>query len=131
MKQPIITLASLLVASPAFAEVCDKERPAWSPQNGPINQFDDLVLFFIEPVGLTVLMLSAVAILLRRTWFAVLTIIVVLVVIALKVSTWLEGDAITTFAYSEGCLVPPVMTSIALALIVIILMKMPKRTSAK
>ncbi|MFN7599429.1 MAG: hypothetical protein ACK5PT_22365, partial [Cereibacter sp.] len=61
------TLIALAAPAPAIAEVCDKERPAWNPQDGPVSQLDDLGLFFSDPFGLAVLVMAIVCILLRRT----------------------------------------------------------------
>ncbi|CAN1558528.1 hypothetical protein MCEMSEM23_02538 [Rhabdaerophilaceae bacterium] len=64
MKRAVAGLLCLIASTPATAEVCDKVRPAWTPQNGPVGQFEDLILFMFEPVGLIAIGLTVGALLL-------------------------------------------------------------------
>ena len=112
------TIAVAMTAStPAAAEVCDKVRPAWNPADGPVTQFEDLALFFIEPLGLIVLVLAIAAVLLRKIWFTVFVVTLLVAIIALNISTWVEADDVTNFALSEGCIAAPVLTTTTLVAI--------------
>ena len=108
------TLIALAAPAPAIAEVCDKERPAWSPQDGPVSPLGDLAVFFSDPLGLTVLAMAAACSLLRKTWFTVLVITFLITVVALLTITWLEDYHIKSAAVSEGCLTSPVLTGLTL-----------------
>ncbi|WP_299734018.1 hypothetical protein [uncultured Tateyamaria sp.] len=107
----------MTASTPAAAEVCDKVRPAWNPADGPVTQFDDLALFFIEPLGLIVLVLAIAAVLLRKIWFTVFVVTLLVATIALNISTWVEADDVTNFALSEGCIAAPVLTTTTLVAI--------------
>ena len=112
------TIAVAMTAStPAAAEVCDKVRPAWNPADGPVTQFEDLALFFFEPFGLIVLGLAGAAVFLRKIWFTIFAVTLLVAIIALNISTWVEADDVTNFAISEGCIAAPVLTTITLVAI--------------
>ncbi|MCA3443686.1 MAG: hypothetical protein INF52_10010 [Rhodobacter sp.] len=108
------TLIALAAPAPAIAEVCDKERPAWNPQDGPVSPLGDLAVFFSEPLGLTVLAMAGACSLLRKTWFTVLVITFLITVVALLTIIWLEDYHIKSTAVSEGCLTAPVLTGLTL-----------------
>ena len=112
------TIAVAMTAStPATAEVCDKVRPAWNPTDGAVTQFEDLALFLTEPIGLIVLGLAVAAVFLRKIWFTVFVVTLLVAIIALNISTWVEADDVTNFAISEGCIAAPVLTTITLVTI--------------
>ena len=119
----------MTASTPAVAEVCDKVRPAWNPANGPINQFEDLILFFIEPLGLIVLGLTIAAILLRKIWLTAIVITLLFAVAALNISTWIEADDVTNFAILEGCITAPVLTTTVLIAICAIILTTTWRRS--
>ncbi|MDX8355656.1 hypothetical protein SLH47_25130 [Cognatiyoonia sp. IB215182] len=121
----------MMASTPAVAEVCDKVRPAWNPANGPINQFEDLALFFIEPLGLIVLVLTIAAILLRKIWLTAIVVALLFAVTALNISTWIEADDVTNFAISEGCIAAPVLTTITLIAICAIILTNTWRSSRR
>jgi hypothetical protein len=114
LKRSWAVVLGVIASTPAAAEVCDKVRPAWNPADGPIRQFEDLALFFTEPLGLIVLALTIAAVLLRKIWLTVIVVALMVAIIALNISTWLKADDITNFAIKEGCITKPVMTNIAL-----------------
>ena len=115
------TLMALAASAPAIAEVCDKERPAWNPQDGPVSQLDDLALFFSEPLGLTVLAMAGACILLRKPWFTALVIAVFVIVVALLMMAWFEDYHVKSAAAREGCLTAPVLTGLTLVAISVLL----------
>lgn len=114
MKQAMAALLCLIAATPAVAEVCDKVRPAWTPQDGPVGQFEDLVWFLSEPVGLLAMGLTAGALLLGSAWVSAITIVILMPMAALYLFTWLKPDDIISFAIDEGCMTAPVFPTIAL-----------------
>ena len=112
------TIAVAMIAStPAVADVCDKVRPAWNPADGPINQFEDLALLFIEPLGLIVFALTIGAVFFRKIWLTAIVVTLLIAIVALNISTWIEADDVTNFAISEGCIAAPVLTTITLVAI--------------
>ena len=114
LKRSWAIAVGTIVCTPAAAEVCDKVRPAWNPADGQINQFEDLTLFFIEPLGLIVFVLALAAALLRKIWITAISVALLCAVIALKIRTWIEADDVTNFAITEGCITAPVLTTITL-----------------
>ena len=114
MSRTMAVLVCVITSTPAAGEVCDKVRPAWTPQDGPISQFDDLALFLFEPIGLIAIGLTVGALLLRSTWFSAVAIVILILIVALTVSTWSEADDVTRFAISEGCMTAPYLTTILL-----------------
>jgi len=89
-------------------------RPAWNPPDGSISQFEHLSLFLNEPIGLTVVVFGAAALLLRKVWFTVRVVTPLVAIIALSISTWIEGHDVTNAAISDGCMAMPVLTTSAL-----------------
>ena len=114
LKRSWAIAAGMIASTPTAAEVCDKVRPAWNPADGPINQFEDLALFFIEPLGLLVLALTLAAASLRKIWITAIVVTLLFAIAALNISTWIEADDVTNFALSEGCIAAPVLTTITL-----------------
>jgi hypothetical protein len=108
------TLSALAASAPANAEVCDKERPSWNPQDGPVSQFDDLALFFSGPMGLTVLAMAGACILLRKTWFTAIAVTFFIIIVGLLAITWFEDYRVKSAAVSEGCLTAPVLTGVTM-----------------
>ncbi len=117
LKRSWANAITMIASTPAVAEVCDKVRPAWNPADGPVTQFEDLALFFFEPLGLIVLVCAIAAVLLRKIWLTVFVVTLLVAIIALNISTWLEADDVTNFAISEGCIAAPVLTTITLGAI--------------
>ncbi|MGH1423877.1 MAG: hypothetical protein ACRBBU_04060 [Pseudooceanicola sp.] len=116
--------ALLITASPAFAEVCDKERPNWNHIDGSVSQLGDLWLFFASPfgVGLTIVLLMAIYF--RNAWVSGVVVLPLIAIAWLIGSTWLEFDYITQAAVREGCITSPVvkisvLTFAAFALVVV------------
>ena len=114
MNRTMAVLVCLITSTPASAEVCDKVRPAWTPQDGPVSQFENLALFLFEPIGLIAIGLTLGALLIRSAWFSAVAIVILMLMGALTVSTWSEGDDVISFAISEGCITAPYLTTILL-----------------
>jgi hypothetical protein len=131
MKLIQSTVMALAASAPAIAiaEVCDKERPAWNPQDGPVSQLDNLAFFFSEPLGLIVLAMAGACILIRKTWFTALVITVFVIVVALLTIAWFEDYHVKSAAASEGCLTAPVLTGLTLVAISAFLAFVGRRAS--
>ena len=129
MKLIRSTLIALAASAPAIAEVCDKERPAWSPQDGPVSPLDDLALFFSDPLGLTVLAMAGACMLFRKSWFTVLVVAFLITVVALLTITWFEDNSVKSAAVSEGCMTTPVLTGLTLVAIAVFLAFLGRRAS--
>ena len=114
MNRTMAVLVCLITSTPAAAEVCDKVRPACTPQDGPVGQLDDLALFLFEPIGLIAIGLTVGALLLRSAWFSTVAIVILILMVALTVSTWSEADDVIRFAINEGCMTAPYLTTIIL-----------------
>jgi hypothetical protein len=123
MRQSLLFLFWLTTAAPAFAEVCDKVRPAWDPTDGPVSQFDDLVLtFFVEPFGLFIFALVAVTVLLRKPLLTAFSIFFLMFPAVLDIIDWSPPDTVWSAAISEGCVTSsPILVRIVLIVIAAIL----------
>lgn len=120
MKQTILALIWLFASTPAIAEVCNKVRPAWAPRNGPVNQVEELRLSFAESTGLSVLVLAGLAIALRKRWLTMTASAIIGLIALLNIARWSWlGDPIITFAHNEGCVAPPILSSITFAAVVV------------
>jgi acyl carrier protein len=118
MKQFFYSIIALLVASPAFAEVCDKVRPTWKPSSGSINQFEELYYFFTSPLGIGLLFLIAATYFVKRRWLSVLCGTLIVLTAALIAANWFWlGDDIIYAAHQEGCRASPLVTIGVLALL--------------
>ncbi len=114
LKRSWVTVLGVIASTPVAAEVCDKVRPDWNPADGPVNQLEDLALFFVEPLGLLVLALTLAAVLLRKAWLAAIVVTLLVAIVGLSISTWIEADDVTDFAILEGCIAAPILTNITL-----------------
>ena len=117
MKQVFYSIIVLFVASPAFAEVCDKERPSWDPGSGRINQLEELYYFFISPLGICLVLLIAVTLYVKKRWLPILCAALLLLIAALSVVGWFWlADDIIHAAHQEGCRAAPFVMIGVLAL---------------
>jgi len=118
MKQFYYSSITLFVASPAFAEVCDKERPRWESSSGSINQFEELYYFFTSPFGISLLFLIAATFYVKKRWLSILCATLIVLIAALIAATWFWlGDDIIHAAHQEGCRASPFVTIGVLALL--------------
>jgi len=102
MKVKILGI-SLCAASPAWAEVCDKIRPNWSPLDGPVSAIQELMYFTTSPIGIGFGVLFAL-----HLWFRTrLSFYLVLVACGFALLTETEifwaPNHILAASYSEGC----------------------------
>ncbi|MGH1458072.1 MAG: hypothetical protein ACRBBT_04140 [Paracoccaceae bacterium] len=127
LTQPAARLALLapavllLGAGPALAEVCDKERPNWSPDQGPANGLTETYHVFTTAPGLVLLALLAAALYFKRPslWTPV-----ALVAGLLAMLTWagakLDPTGFHQMARAEGCVAQPTLPIAILAAISVI-----------
>ena len=111
-----------LLPTPALAEVCDKERPFWTP-GAPATAFDEMIALFSSPAALVLLALS-VAVVLRRSQWGALALVVLWTMLSSVVAFNLIPDptGIRELAIAEGCIGPPTLfltavTAICVAMI--------------
>lgn len=120
MKQIFFSIIALFVASPAFAEVCDKERPRWGPSSGRINQFEELYFFFTSPVGIGLIILIITTLYFKKRWLSFVCAALTFLIAALTAVFWFWlGDEILHAAHQEGCRASPLITVGVLALLFI------------
>jgi len=118
MKRILITILMLLTASPAFAEVCDKERPRWDPKSGSVNPFEELYFFFTSPVGIGLIIMIVATLYFRKRWLSIISAALILLIAAITAANWFWlGDDILNAAYREGCRASPLVTIGVLALL--------------
>lgn len=111
MVRSLLTLVVSLMASPAFAEVCDKERPRWNPADGRVNVFEELYLFLTSPLGIGLIALIATTLYFRRRWLSLLCAALIFTVATIVALNWFWlGDGIITAAFNEGCRASPIVT---------------------
>ncbi|MDQ2094036.1 hypothetical protein [Rhodalgimonas zhirmunskyi] len=109
-------LTALLIFLPStlMAEVCDKERPDWTPASGPATGLDEMLFLFTSLPGLGILGALILALLTRqKRYLAISALFSGLIATALYVSST-QPDALTQQAIAEGCVGPqgpPVLAS--------------------
>ncbi|MEO0502858.1 MAG: hypothetical protein AAFZ14_05995 [Pseudomonadota bacterium] len=109
----IATIFAALLPSAAWAEVCDKARPAWD--GTPVGAFGEAVSLLLSPAGLALLGLSLIALRFRQQWIglgAVLFWTVFITIVTMADPTGLRADAMI-----EGCIGPPTLFIVAAAAI--------------
>jgi acyl carrier protein len=107
----VYSTIALIAGSPAFAEVCDKERPSWDPSSGSINRFEELYFFFTSPLGVGLVCLIAVTLYVNQRWLSILCAGVFLLTGVLTAAVWFwVGDGIVYAAFEEGCRAEPYVT---------------------
>ncbi len=99
------TVACMLSASPALAEVCDKIRPGWD--GAPASMLDEAIALMSTPPSLVLLLASALAIRLRHQWGALAVLIGWTIWISLLVFP--TPDAAELAAIAEGCIGSPIL----------------------
>lgn len=98
----LIATLALLAPMPAMAEVCDKLRPDWTPDDGPVGWLAETALIFTSPPGLVLLALFALA--MWRGWRVPL-VIVTMAAVALAFLLYVgNGAAMATTGRAEGCI---------------------------
>lgn len=87
---------------PAFAEVCDKVRPDWLPEDGPVGALAEAFYVLTSPLGVVLLAFVVLAMVRPRRWLAV---VVALPLLALAGLLFLaRGAEVAAMAMAEGCI---------------------------
>ena len=130
-----VFIVTFLVASPVVAEVCDKQRPEWNPADGPISQFGEFGYFIGTPFGVFLGILSLTALLLRARWLSVTAAVLLLLAVGLHIVEWFGpfDIKIVESAFREGCQNSPLLTIVALVMMIVVLVRfdLSKRDSAE
>ena len=104
-----------MVPTGAFAEVCDKVRPTWTPGT-EATAFGELIALMGTPPSLVLLVASALAVRFRHQWGAL--IVVLLWTAWVSVVTFYGADGeIQKLAVAEGCVGSPTLFIAAVAAI--------------
>ena len=118
-----VTAAAVAPAFPAFAEVCDKVRPAWAPSDGAVGQLGETLFLSTAlvstPVGWALACLLAASFCFRRAWIELLgAAAFLLVALAVAAEWWLDDPTgINPAALAEGCRAAPVLPVALLSLL--------------
>ena len=94
-----------LLASPAWAEVCDKERPLWDGTQA--TAVSEAIALFGSPLGLILLLITAIAIRFRSAWGGLAATVGWTVFVSITVAS--DPTGITESAIREGCIGPPTL----------------------
>jgi hypothetical protein len=97
----LIALA-LLAPQAAWAEVCDKTRPDWTPDQGPVTGGGETLYILASPVGLGLLAVMVLALIFPRRWLAILAALPALALAGLLVIS--RQSDIAALAMQEGCI---------------------------
>jgi hypothetical protein len=113
-------ISGTLLPAGAWAEVCDKVRPFWTPGT-EATALNELIHLAASPASLLLLLLSALAIAFRSQWGGLLVVIfwTIWVSVILYVET---GGEVRQIAVAEGCVGSPTLfiaavTAICVAMI--------------
>ncbi len=96
---------SVLLPAPAFAEVCDKMRPAWDGL--PVSAWQEALFLFTTVPSLVLLLATALAVRFRHQWGAL--IVVVLWTILITMVTMADPTGLQDIAKNEGCVGQPTL----------------------
>jgi hypothetical protein len=105
----------MVTATPAMAEVCDKSRPGWSPDHGPVTALGEALVFAATPAALLLLAGVGVGWYLRQQ--LLLTAVVMASLVFAIPRIWPVNPDLTAAARAEGCMGPPTLVIGLLGLI--------------
>lgn len=116
----LIALA-LLVPEAARAEVCDKTRPGWTLDQGPVTGGAETLYILASPVGLGLVALIVLALVFPRRWLALLAALPALALAGLLVIS--RQSDMAALAMTEGCIgsaTPAVVLLVLAAAVVLV-----------
>lgn len=116
----LIALA-LLTPQAAWAEVCDKTRPGWTLDQGPVTGGAETLYILASPVGLGLVALMVLALVFPRRWLALLAALPALALAGL-LGISRQSD-IAALAMKEGCIgsaIPAVVLLVLAAALVLV-----------
>jgi hypothetical protein len=120
LRRRLIAL-SLLVPQTAWAEVCDKTRPGWTLDQGPVTGGTETLYILASPVGLGLVALIALALVFPRRWLALLAALPALALAGLLVVS--RQSDMAALAMEEGCIgsaIPAVVLLVLAAAVVLV-----------
>lgn len=94
-----------LLPSAAWAEVCDKERPAWD--GAPVTPVTEAVALFSSLPALVLICATLLALRFRHQWGGLIVVLLWSFLISAHVS--LDPSGIKAAARDEGCLGDPIL----------------------
>lgn len=94
--------ALALLPQAAWAEVCDKIRPDWNPDQGPVTGGAETLYILTSPMGVGLILLMALAMVFPRRWLALLAALPTLAVAGV-LFIGRQADMATT-AMATGCI---------------------------
>jgi hypothetical protein len=99
-----------LPAGPAFAEVCDKIRPDWSPADGRIGALGDAIYMSQTGFGLVAATLLVMGLVVRLRWIRFIASGGLVLMAIPLILEWWNMPAMYREALAEGCLGLPYVT---------------------
>lgn len=109
LRRRLIYAGLALYSTPLAAEVCDKERPTWSPPDGQMTMIGEVPAFFTSHSGIVILLATLLSLLFhfRVLSFVASALIALMILIIYSNHTFLDPSGIREFAIKEGCIGPP------------------------
>jgi hypothetical protein len=117
----LIAALALLVPQAAWAEVCDKTRPGWTLDQGPVTGGAETVYILASPIGLGLVAVMVLALVFPRPWLALLAALPALALAGLLVIS--RQSDIAALAMKEGCIgsaIPAVVLLVLAAAVVLV-----------
>jgi hypothetical protein len=100
-------IALLLTTTPAYAEVCSVLRPGWSPADGPVSGWHEVIGFFTSIAGAALIIVLIIAVVFRLR-LVLQGVVLIILVLAFPIIWPLDPGALQE-ARNEGCIGPPTM----------------------
>jgi len=128
VRRRLAAATIFLWPSTAWAEVCEKVRPYWTP-GSEATAWGEMIALMSTPPSLFLLITSAVCIRLRKQWATMLTV--------LLWSCWVyfvtapSTDATRIQAIQEGCIGKPTLFILAVAAICVAMVLYTPRDGAQ
>ena len=116
-----LIFAALMSPQAAWADVCDKTRPGWSLDQGPVTGGAETLYILASPVGLGLLALIVLALAFPRRWLAIVAALPALALAGLLVIS--RQSAMAALAMTEGCIgsaIPAVVLLVLAAALVLV-----------
>jgi hypothetical protein len=105
----------IATATPAMAEVCDKTRPGWAPDDGPLGIWGEVLVFVTTP-ALLVIIIALIAGWYFRQHLLLSAVMLAAVVFAVPQYVPVNPELVAA-AQAEGCMGPPTLVIGLLGLI--------------
>ncbi len=109
-----------MLATPAMAEVCDTLQPGWD--GAPATAVTEAMALFLSPIGLVLLVATALAIRVKSVWGGLVTVVCWTVFVTFVVQY--DPGNMRQMAMTEGCVGEPTLfiaATIAICVVTILL----------